>query len=416
MENVLYRPIGDALLSRSDVPVLILEGARAVGKTTTVRHQLVEGAGYSYATLADQTTLAFAKSDPQGWLRRLSRPAVIDEAQLLPALPLLVKEVVDGAASPTNQYVLTGSASIGRTGLGGADPLARRSLRLTMWPLTSWELAGQRGSLADALIDGTPDLGRHQPIDPAELNSRIRYGGWPGYVLPRRLPADRLRERLASDVVAVLATTVDPQITANSIIAKETLDLRLRVPGGIFNAMRLSQLLDFDKRTIDRYMGVLQRLFMVHWLPNSATSPAHQSHTRAKVHPVDTSLSVESLERAGVDVTERVVFGQLLESYVVNQVVASLAWARHAATASFWRDAASQREVDLVLDGWDGVRVGVEVKASELVTPRDIGGLLALPGLTKGYVIYTGADAIQLADRAWALPVSALDSADAFDA
>jgi len=417
MNEVLFRPIGDALLSRRDVPVLILEGARAVGKTTMARHQLVDGAGYSYATLADQSTLAFAQSDPQGWLRRLPRPAVIDEAQLLPTLPLLIKQVVDESPGTTNQYVLTGSASIGRTGLGGADPLARRSLRLTMWPLTSWELAQQPGSLADCLINATPVVGRRPLLADDELRSRLRYGGWPGYVLPERVRADRLRERLQSDVIALLATTVDPQLAANTAIAKETLDALLRTPADIFNAMRLSQLLGFDRRTVDRYMGVFQRLFLLHWLPNKATAPARQSHSRAKVHPVDTSLSVESLERAGADIADRVTFGHLLESHVVNQVLASLAWARTAASPSYWRLADEKAEVDLVLDTWDGRRVGIEVKAAEQVSPHDIKGLLALradEGMTRGFVIYTGAETIEIADQIWALPVSALDSADAF--
>ncbi|MCL2471076.1 MAG: DUF4143 domain-containing protein [Propionibacteriaceae bacterium] len=399
------------------MPVLILEGARAVGKTTMVRLQLVEGAGYSYATLADRATLEFAKADPQGWLRRLVRPAVIDEAQLLPTLPLLIKEIVDNSHTATNQFVLTGSASIGRTGLGGADPLARRSLRLTMWPLTGWELAQQSGNLADCLIAGTPVPGRHLPLAWDELLNRVRYGGWPGYVLPSRISAARLRERVASDIVAVLATTVDPQISANAAIAQETLDALLRTPGDIFNATRLSQLLGFDKRTVDRYMGLFQRLFLVHWLPNSATSPARQSHTRAKVHPVDTSLSVEFLERAGTGVSERVTFGHLLESYVVNQVLASRGWGQHTASASFWRDAQLNHEVDLVLDARDGQRVGIEVKSAERVTPTDIRGLLAMRnagGMTKGYVVYTGSDVVEVADQIWTLPVSALDSRAAF--
>jgi predicted AAA+ superfamily ATPase len=420
MVEIVPRPIADALLARRDVPVLILEGARAVGKTTAVKHQLTGRADYSYTTLADRGTLAFARQDPEGWLSRIPRPSVIDEAQLLPDLPLLVKELVDAEGGLTNQFVLTGSASIGRTGLGGADPLARRSSRLTMWPLTPWELARQPDSLADALTAGTPQAGAYPALPTAELLQRLRYGGWPGYVLKRsQISPARLRERLSADTLAVLAQGVDPMIRANSAIAVEALDALARTPGAVFNASRLAQQLGFDRRTIDRHLGLFQRLFLIHWLPNSATSPTRQSHTRAKVHPVDVSLSVESLERAGVDLTHsRKAFGQVLESYVVAQVVASLGWAKTAATASYWRDAkARDAEVDLVLTTAQGVRIGVEVKAASRVFPPDLRGLLALRqarGLHRGYVVHTGETLSQVADDIWALPLSALDDATAF--
>ncbi|MDR0594762.1 MAG: DUF4143 domain-containing protein [Bifidobacteriaceae bacterium] len=422
MARIVHRPIVDALLDRRDVPVLILEGARAVGKTTAVKHQLVNAAGYAYATLADRATLGFARQDPEGWLGRLARPAVIDEAQLLPELPLIVKELVDAQVEPANQFVLTGSASIGRTGLGGADPLARRASRLTMWPLTPREVAGQSANLADSLLDGTARPGDYPAASAEALISRLRYGGWPAYALRSgQISPARLSERLAADTAAVLATTVDPLLRANAAIAIEALDALVRAPGAIFNATRLAQLLGFDKRTIDRYMGVFRRLFLIHWLPNSATAPTRQSHTRAKVHPVDASLSVESLERAGVSLSDsREAFGQVLESYVVSQVVASLGWARRAATASFWRDASDRdAEVDLVLDARGGARVGVEVKAASRVTPADLRGLTAMRrarGLDFGYVVHTGHELREVADQIWSLPVTALDNPAAFAA
>jgi len=383
-----------------------------------VKNQLVP-AGFSYATLADQATLAFAREDPQAWLARLPHPAVIDEAQLLPTLPLLIKELVDASGTTENQFVLTGSASIGRQGLGGADPLARRSVRLTMWPLTPWELEGHPGALSDALTDMVPVARTYPSEKPDDLLDRLRHGGWPSYVLPAPLPVARLRERISADILSILATGVDPQISLNPSVAVETLDALLRTPSDIFNASRLSQLLGFDRRTIDRYLGLFHRLFLVHWLPNCAASPARQSHSRAKVHPFDTSLSAESLERSGVNIPDqREVLGHLLESYVVNQIVASTGWAQRAATASFWRDAANKNtEVDLVLDTWGGRRVGVEVKAATTVAPHDLKGLLSLrsaKGLDKGYVVYTGTTVQQVADQIWTLPLGALATPAAF--
>ncbi|MDR1188713.1 MAG: DUF4143 domain-containing protein [Bifidobacteriaceae bacterium] len=416
MPNTIHRLVGQALLQRRDVPVLILEGPRGVGKTTLAR-SFLEPEGYSYTTLADRSTLRFAAEDPEGWVRRPPRPAVIDEAQLLPELPLVLKELID-ALPQENHFILTGSASIGGTGLGGADPLARRASRLTMSPLTSWELAPLGGSVVDLLFDADIRPVNLPEIADADLAADFAYGGFPQYALASaRMSRSRLRERVASDTLSTLATGVLPDMAVNPAIALEVLDALVRVPGGIFNASRLGQLLGTDKRTVDRYMGVFGRLFLLHWLPNLATAPANQTHARAKVHPVDTSLAVEALERAGADVlANRELFGQLLESHVVNQILAARSWADLPTTAHYWRQAgAPVHEVDLVLEGYGGRRVGIEVKAAARVNPADLKGLRALrdrKGLDRGFLIYTGTEVRELDPAMWALPVSALRTAE----
>lgn len=416
MVDIIYRPIGDTLLASQDSPVLILEGPRAVGKTTLAHAQL-EPAGYSYTSLADRGVYQFAAADPEGWLRRLPRPAVIDEAQLLPELPLVVKEHIDTLPAG-NHYVLTGSASIGRTGLGGADPLARRASRFTMLPLTAWETAGLPGSVVDLLFDAQIRPVRLPALDDDALMADLAYGGFPAYTLARdRLSRRRLRERVASDTLAVLSASALPDMAINPTIALDALDALVRAPGAIFNASRLGQLLDLDKRTVNRYLGIFGRLFLVHWLPNLGTAPANQTHTRAKIHPGDTSLAVEALERAGTDpLATRELFGQLVESYVVNQLLAACSWAERATTAAYWRQAGSPvLEVDLVLDGFGGRRVGIEVKAASRVNPADLKGLRALrdrKGLDRGFVYYTGDEVRQLDDDMWALPVTTLRTTD----
>jgi predicted AAA+ superfamily ATPase len=199
------------------------------------------------------------------------------------------------------------------------------------------------------------------------------------------------------------------------VTALDVLDLLARLPGSIFNASRYGQLLDLDKRTVDRYLGVFGRLFLLHWLPNLATAPGAQTHTRAKIHPVDTALSVEALERGGARILEsRELFGQLFESYAVNQILAARTWAERSTQAHYWRQAgAPSYEVDLVLQGFGGSTVGIEVKSSSTVGPGDLKGLRALNakrGLDRGFVIYTGSEVRQLDQAIWALPAAALSS------
>lgn len=415
----LPRPIAKKLLDQQNVPVLILEGARAVGKTTSMINQ-VQRAGYSYTTLADRSTFAAASLDVESWVRQLRRPAIIDEAQLLPSLPLALKELVD-KLGPENHFVLTGSASIGRDGLGGADPLARRSLRLTMNPLTSWEVNQQPGSIVDALFDGTPVVGTLPTKSDAELLAEMQIGGFPSYRFAQpSMTRTQVDQRIRSDVLSLLSEPLLPGEELDSMIGRSALDGLLRMPGAIFNASKLAQTLDLDRRTIDRYLGIFTRRFLLHWLPNLATGPSRQTHARAKVHPVDVSFSVESLLRARVDpLVEREKFGQLLESYVVNQIVTAAEWSTVDVDCYYWRDSTVKAtpEVDLVVVTANNESIGIEVKAARSVDPRDFSGLRALRsdrGLDRGYLFYMGNELREYPNDMWAIPISALGSAAAF--
>ncbi|MDR2453841.1 MAG: ATP-binding protein, partial [Bifidobacteriaceae bacterium] len=75
---------------------------------------------------------------------------------------------------------MAGSASIGRQGLGGADPLARRAQRFTMLPVTTREMEGRAGSLAEALFEADPIAGpcANAPSD-TELAALLARGGLP---------------------------------------------------------------------------------------------------------------------------------------------------------------------------------------------------------------------------------------------
>jgi predicted AAA+ superfamily ATPase len=216
-----------------------------------------------------------------------------------------------------------------------------------------------------------------------------------------------------SDRIGLLSDSALPELRLDAAIAGAVLDQLLRGPGNQFNASRLSQTLGVDRRTVDRYLGVFGRLFLVHWLPNLATTPSRQAFSRAKIHPVDTALSFEALARSGVDFFgQREQLGQLLESHVVNQVTASAAWSNLGIEAGYWRAAGhAPREVDLVLADSTGRRVAVEVKAAKLVGREDAAGIAAFAqacGLHRGYVAYLGTDLKPLMDGVWALPLSVL--------
>lgn len=417
MNEYISRPLADVLI-HAKRKVVILEGARAVGKTMMSERQLM-AAGFSYETLADANTYALAKADPAGWLAQLSLPVIIDEAQRIVELPLAVKEMVDALPSGSTHVILTGSAIINRGGLDGQDPLARRAQRFAMGPLTQREKNGIAGSLVDDLWEGDPNTDFDVSITRAGLYDLMAAGGFPDYSLQYADYADWERESLISDDIrTVLGDTILPGERLDVVIAETILDHLLCTPGGIMNASALGNGLALDRRTVDRYVGVFMRRFLIHALPNLKTAPNRQTFTRAKIHPVDTALSAQTMLAKGRNpMVSPVDYGNMLESFVVNQIVPDAQWSRTHPDCFYWREAGSRpKEVDLVMSRRNRL-VGVEVKSSAKITREDFRGLAELAKdarFHRGYLVYTGSRIMRWPGNLWALPVSALWTRAAF--
>jgi predicted AAA+ superfamily ATPase len=415
MVNIVGRPLIEGLAHRMSAPVTIIEGARAVGKTTALKR--LDTPRFGFVTLEDPGQLADAKQDGYGWLMRQHRPLIIDEAQLVPDLLNQVKRAVD-ILGPGPHFILTGSASLSGDSLGGRNPLAGRSDTYTMWPLTAWELNGQRGSLVDALFDGEPVVGSIPHVEDATLVDEFKRGGLPlNRFTATPLSGPRLDARVESDLRSRLADQIDPELEFNIVAARAAADHLLCAPGAVFNAQRLTNQLGFDARTVKRYLEIFHRLFLMWSLRNLASSPTRQGYQRIKVYPVDTAFAVDAMRRAGIDpLAQREAFGALLESYVTQQVKAAAEWSVTRPDAFYWRDK-QQREVDLVLKDSRGRVVGIEVKSTSSVGSDDARGLRALATeqpLHRGFIVYRGTEVRRLDDTTWALPVEALGNSSTF--
>ncbi|MEK7824963.1 MAG: AAA family ATPase, partial [Nitrospirota bacterium] len=92
-------------------PVVLLTGARQVGKSTLA--QELSGSVWSaaYHTLDNRKVLDAALKDPDGFISGTPTPAIIDEVQRAPDLMRAIKVKVDKNREP-GQYLLTGSANL----------------------------------------------------------------------------------------------------------------------------------------------------------------------------------------------------------------------------------------------------------------------------------------------------------------
>jgi len=402
------RPLRAALLAAlQDTPVVSLLGPRQCGKTTLARTLEPD---YAYFSLDDDTTLAFATSDPAGFVAGLPNRVILDEVQRAPALLRTLKLEVDRDRRP-GRFVLTGSADLLMLPKLG-DSLTGRMEIINLQPLSAAELNRQPGGLVAALLNGT--LAPKARVEPGGFESLAGYvvaGGFPEAVAR---PADRARawhrnylrtlvERDALDISKLRDGHVLQQMLA--LLALQTAEL--------LNVTRLSNELGVSRATVDSYLEVSERLFLLRRLQPWHRNQAKRLVKTPKMHFVDTGLASMLADLGTEDwVARRHRFGHMLESWVVQQIIAQAGWTDPDLRFWHYRDK-DQVEVDLVVTRGSKTWA-VEVKSAMTVLPQDGHGLRRLANqcgndFQGGMLLYAGASVLPLSTSGChAVPLSCL--------
>lgn len=403
------RPLAASLKAAlRDTPVACLLGPRQSGKTTLAR--MLEPR-YAYVTFDDAATLAFARADPTGFVAALPPRAILDEIQRVPELLRTLKLAVDRDRRP-GRFVLTGSANLLLLpGLG--DSLAGRMEVVQLHPLTAAEQARAPGRFLAALLGGRlrPAIATAAPQAPLALAERIVAGGFPEAVArsaarARAWHREYLRLLLERDVREVA------RVRDTAAVGRLLEMLALRT-AKLLNVSSLGNDLDLRRETVDHYLAVCERLYLVRRLPPWHRNQASRLIKSPKVHLLDSGLAATLTGLTAADWSrERTRFGHLLESFVVQQLVAQAGWTDPDLRYWHYRDK-DQVEVDLVLtrgrQTW-----GVEVKWSVTATPADGQGLRRLSeqcgaDYQGGVLLYAGNSAFALGDgRNLAMPLARL--------
>jgi uncharacterized protein len=384
----LVEPLLESLIAST--PVVIVEGGRASGKST-VCDQIIQRRGWSARLdLSDPQILENLRLDPQRFLLSQTLPCFIDEAQLEPTITVAVKRIVDQRKAP-GQFVLTGSARLGRDALGGSDPLAGRAVRLRMFSLSQSELEQRPNDLIDRSFGRGWDLSG--PVAPATQRNPW-LGGLPGIsgVLDGEFVTAWERE---------IATYVEAVLPLGTIGTRADLGRLLRTfryfaanSGQLLNLARAASELTMQAATVRNHIDLLEASFLLFRI--EAHRPAE--HRVVTAHPrlfaADIGLATWAA-RAWAHQPNAALLGSLTESLVAHDVLAAAEASPDRIVVRHWRDARNLKEVDLLLTHPDGRFVPIEVKASSSVGPSSTLGLQAFldeagDNCQRALVIYEG--------------------------
>jgi uncharacterized protein len=404
----------------ADTPVVLLTGARQTGKTTLARDLAFAPETFPgrYATLDELEVRAAAQADPTGFITVLStsgEPVILDEIQNVPELLPAIKVSVDRDRRP-GRFLLTGSANV-LVLPKVSESLAGRIEILPLWPLAQAELAGQEGSLVDFLFsDALPAVlpARAAPMDRADLIDRILTGGFPE-ALTR---SDRRRERwFSSYLTTILQRDIRDLANIEGLSQMpRLLGLLASRSASLLNLADLSRTLPLPYTSLQRYMALLESIYLVRLLPAWSNNIGTRLLKTPKILLTDTGLSAHLMGVSESRLLEDpTLLGGLLENFVALELMKDASWSRTQPSLYHWHTT-SREEVDILLEARGGQLVGIEVKASASVTLKDFRGLAALQKsvekrLHRGIVLYTGQHVLPFGEGFFAVPLSALWSA-----
>ena len=415
--GLIARHVADRLqVALQDTPAVLINGPRQCGKTTLVQ-QLAQG--MSYITLDDPGMLIAAQQDPVGLLRQMDR-AVIDEVQRAPQLLLALKMSIDQDRRP-GRFLLTGSANI--LALPQiADSLAGRMEVHTLLPLSQAELQGRPSDFLQRAQGQSWPVSHPSWVYPAVIDAKNElHAGAIGNALAGGYPEMRLRPsvtRRQAWAKAYIQTLVERDVQDIAQVEHLSqipylLDIAAAHCGQLFNASQIGGQLMLDTRTLDKYLGVLEKLFLVQRLPAWGRNELNRLIKTPKLHFLDAGLQA-TLTRLTPDmlITHRERWGATLETWVYAELRKALALSDEAWYLSHYRDK-DQVEVDFVLENPQRQLIGVEVKAAATVQAQDFKGLRKLQAQTgadflTGIVLYDGAHALPFGPGLWAVPLAAL--------
>lgn len=393
----------DKLLGQGKV--VLITGARQVGKSTVLREHL--GSSFDYVTMEDPAAYAQAKSDAVLFFEMHSLPLIVDEIQRVPELFSPVKWLVDQSAEK-GRIVLTGSQTY-HLMKGVSESLAGRIRIIEMPALSLRELAGK----SDNPCKYIPSMLKPHDVsapDGFDLWGHMHRGSMPELQDPDvdwgLFYTDYERAYLERDVRDLVNVKDEAKFYSFMVACAAR-------TGQLFNASDIGNAIDADHKTVKAWLSILQASGIVRIVEPFSPNVEKRLTKTPKIFFMDTGL-VCHLTRWTTHEQLRVgaMAGHVFETFVVSEVLKShMNAGANLRDVWFYRDS-KKREIDLVIQ--DGRTLHpVEIKTNALVkkdATKNFGCLedMADYEVGFGHVICQAKEPYLLAENVEAVPVWAI--------
>lgn len=308
--------------------VLVITGARQVGKTTMLQN-MFDGADQKVLWLnADETRVRtrLSELDVAALVNVVGnyKTVIIDEVQRIQNAGLLLKILADNFKNV--QFIATGSSALDISERI-FEPLTGRYLLFHLYPFTLAEIYKD-----ESVFEIENKLPFH-----------LVYGNYPD-IFKHQNEAETLLKNLSNQYlykdVLVWKDIRKPQLL------DKLLKLLSYQVGSEVSIHELSNQLQVSSETVDIYIDLLEKSFVIFRLPAYSTNPRKEVSKMNKIFFWDNGIRNAVIGNYD-DLSIRQDVGQLWENFVISERMKMNSWIAPDRKSYFWRNY-NQSEVDYV--------------------------------------------------------------------
>ena len=326
--------------------VIVLLGARQVGKSTLFE-QLIESVFASMPLVLlncdepnDRVLLTDANSADLSMVVKGKRVVLIDEAQRVQNIGLTLKILADKFKDI--QVLVSGSSSLELANKIN-EPLTGRKFEYLMQPISTEELINAKG------MQETQRL----------LESRLIYGSYPDILFQKADTKELLFELtnsyLFKDIYSLQGLR-KPEILEKLLVA-----LALQI-GSEVSYNELSQIVQTDVKTVERYIDLLEKCFIIFKINGLNRNVRNELKKSKKIFFYDNGIR-NALIQSFSPLNLRNDAGALWENFFISERLKFNNYHSRFTKMYFWRTQL-QQEIDLVEDR-EGKITAYEMKWSD---------------------------------------------------
>jgi predicted AAA+ superfamily ATPase len=380
-------------------PVLLISGARQVGKSTLALHLGIE----NYITLDDINIYEMAKNDPKGFIESLDKPVIIDEAQRLPQLMITIKEHIDKKRI-NGEFVLTGSASLqGFKDI--SDSLAGRIGIVELYPLSLKEKSQKEENIIDIFsssLDGYI-LKKYK----SDIAQHLLDGGYPEML---KIDSQKAKYLWFSSYIRTYIESDARELTNIRNLDKFIKMYRLCMirSGNMFNKNELQKEAGLDNRTFDSYFAVIEHTYQLQKLQPFFKNQLKRLIKTPKIYATDTGVLSHLLQIGSKEELEKSHYrGDIVETFIYDELLKANSSALKKVGLFYYRTS-DKKEIDFILDYGEKI-IAIEIKTSKSISKSDFKHIYHLQkeipdSFDKGIVLYGGDSFLRLDEKMYAVP------------
>ena len=315
--------------------VLLLIGARQIGKTTLLKQVLQNCTEKSLWLNADESDIKrkLENATTSTQLLQLfgnAKLIVIDEAQQVEDIGLKLKLVID--TNPELQIIATGSSAFELLQKSN-EPLTGRKKEYHLYPISFSEMVRHTSLLTEQRL----------------LENRLIYGSYPEVINNPGNEKEVLKEitnsYLYKDVLRY------DGIKKASLIDKLLVALALQVGSEVSYNELAKTIGNINSTTVEKYIDLLEKAFVIYKLPALSRNLRNEIKKGKKIYFYDNGIRNAIINNFN-PLALRNDKGALWENFLISERMKKNSYNKHYCNTYFWRTF-DQAEVDYI-EEYDG--------------------------------------------------------------